>query len=62
MLVQCHELNNLLETSSEMISVRLVLFLHQIVSTQEKELPVPFISLFPGTEYITRAGWTRDGQ
>ncbi|KAM3619668.1 uncharacterized protein V6R79_011590 [Siganus canaliculatus] len=36
--------------------------LGQIVSTQEKELPVPFTSLFPGVEYITRAGWTKDGR
>uniref|UniRef100_A0A8C5D3C5 dipeptidyl-peptidase IV n=1 Tax=Gouania willdenowi TaxID=441366 RepID=A0A8C5D3C5_GOUWI len=33
-----------------------------IVSTQEKELPVPFASLFPSAEYITRAGWTKDGK
>uniref|UniRef100_A0A3Q3WCQ6 dipeptidyl-peptidase IV n=1 Tax=Mola mola TaxID=94237 RepID=A0A3Q3WCQ6_MOLML len=36
--------------------------LGKIVSTQERELPVPFTSLFVGTEYITRAGWTRDGR
>ncbi|XP_034737084.1 dipeptidyl peptidase 9-like isoform X2 [Etheostoma cragini] len=36
--------------------------LGKIVSTQEKELPVPFTSLFPGAEYITRAGWTKDGR
>ncbi|XP_024861105.1 dipeptidyl peptidase 9 isoform X2 [Kryptolebias marmoratus] len=36
--------------------------LGNIVSTQEKELPVPFSSLFPNIEYITRAGWTRDGR
>uniref|UniRef100_A0A669CDC5 dipeptidyl-peptidase IV n=1 Tax=Oreochromis niloticus TaxID=8128 RepID=A0A669CDC5_ORENI len=34
----------------------------RIVSTQEKELPVPFTSLFPRAEYITRAGWTKDGR
>uniref|UniRef100_A0A7N8Y0G0 dipeptidyl-peptidase IV n=1 Tax=Mastacembelus armatus TaxID=205130 RepID=A0A7N8Y0G0_9TELE len=34
----------------------------KIVSTQEKELPVPFTTLFPSAEYITRAGWTKDGQ
>uniref|UniRef100_A0AAX7TT78 dipeptidyl-peptidase IV n=1 Tax=Astatotilapia calliptera TaxID=8154 RepID=A0AAX7TT78_ASTCA len=34
----------------------------KIVSTQEKELPVPFTSLFPRAEYITRAGWTKDGR
>uniref|UniRef100_A0A8C6PX41 dipeptidyl-peptidase IV n=1 Tax=Nothobranchius furzeri TaxID=105023 RepID=A0A8C6PX41_NOTFU len=33
-----------------------------IVSTQEKELPVAFTSLFPNVEYITRAGWTKDGR
>uniref|UniRef100_A0A8C2X651 dipeptidyl-peptidase IV n=1 Tax=Cyclopterus lumpus TaxID=8103 RepID=A0A8C2X651_CYCLU len=36
--------------------------LGKIVSTQEKELPVPFTSLFPSAEYITRAGWTKDGR
>uniref|UniRef100_A0A8C4NWB8 dipeptidyl-peptidase IV n=1 Tax=Dicentrarchus labrax TaxID=13489 RepID=A0A8C4NWB8_DICLA len=36
--------------------------LGKIVSTQEKVLPVPFTSLFPGAEYITRAGWTKDGR
>ncbi|KAM9849126.1 dipeptidyl peptidase 9-like [Aulostomus maculatus] len=36
--------------------------LGRIVSTQEKELPVHFTSLFPGAEYITRAGWTKDGR
>uniref|UniRef100_A0A7N8WUN4 dipeptidyl-peptidase IV n=1 Tax=Mastacembelus armatus TaxID=205130 RepID=A0A7N8WUN4_9TELE len=39
-----------------------VFVLLQIVSTQEKELPVPFTTLFPSAEYITRAGWTKDGQ
>uniref|UniRef100_A0A8C2ZQG2 dipeptidyl-peptidase IV n=1 Tax=Cyclopterus lumpus TaxID=8103 RepID=A0A8C2ZQG2_CYCLU len=34
----------------------------RIVSTQDKELVVPFISLFPGTEYIARVGWTSDGK
>lgn len=39
------------------------LWLHlQIVSTQDKELAVPFTSLFPGTEYIARVGWTSDGK
>uniref|UniRef100_A0A673C7M5 dipeptidyl-peptidase IV n=1 Tax=Sphaeramia orbicularis TaxID=375764 RepID=A0A673C7M5_9TELE len=33
-----------------------------IVSTQEKELPAPFTSLFPTAEYIIRAGWTKDGK
>uniref|UniRef100_A0AAQ5XIT9 dipeptidyl-peptidase IV n=1 Tax=Amphiprion ocellaris TaxID=80972 RepID=A0AAQ5XIT9_AMPOC len=28
----------------------------------EKELPVSFTSLFPNAEYITRAGWTKDGR
>uniref|UniRef100_A0A4W6D8V7 dipeptidyl-peptidase IV n=2 Tax=Lates calcarifer TaxID=8187 RepID=A0A4W6D8V7_LATCA len=28
----------------------------------KKELPVPFTSLFPDAEYITRAGWTKDGK
>uniref|UniRef100_A0A672J092 dipeptidyl-peptidase IV n=1 Tax=Salarias fasciatus TaxID=181472 RepID=A0A672J092_SALFA len=36
--------------------------LFQIVSTQDKELVVPFNSLFPGTEYIARVGWTSDGK
>nr|XP_057928548.1 dipeptidyl peptidase 9-like isoform X1 [Doryrhamphus excisus] len=36
--------------------------LGKIISTQEKELPVPFATLFPGAEYITRAGWTKDGR
>ncbi|XP_076009264.1 dipeptidyl peptidase 9-like [Genypterus blacodes] len=36
--------------------------LGRIVSTQEKELAVPFTSLFPDVEYITRAGWTKDGR
>lgn len=44
----------------EMFKVNLV-FPHQIVSTQDKELPFPFSSLFPEAEYITRAGWTKDG-
>ncbi|KAM6948816.1 dipeptidyl peptidase 9 isoform 2-T2 [Aplochiton taeniatus] len=34
----------------------------KIVSTQDKELALPFLSLFPGTEYIARAGWTSDGK
>uniref|UniRef100_G3NZY4 dipeptidyl-peptidase IV n=1 Tax=Gasterosteus aculeatus aculeatus TaxID=481459 RepID=G3NZY4_GASAC len=34
----------------------------KIVSAQEKELPVPFTTLFPCAEYITRAGWTKDGR
>uniref|UniRef100_A0A8C6WJ11 dipeptidyl-peptidase IV n=1 Tax=Neogobius melanostomus TaxID=47308 RepID=A0A8C6WJ11_9GOBI len=34
----------------------------RIISTQDKELVVPFNSLFPGTEYIARAGWTSDGK
>lgn len=34
----------------------------QIVSTQDKELVAPFTSLFPGTEYIARVGWTNDGK
>ncbi|KAL3047246.1 dipeptidyl peptidase 9-like [Trematomus bernacchii] len=36
--------------------------LGKIISTQEKELPAPFTSLFPWAEYITRAGWTKDGR
>ncbi|XP_008332047.1 dipeptidyl peptidase 9-like isoform X2 [Cynoglossus semilaevis] len=36
--------------------------LGKIMSTQEKELSVPFSRLFPGVEYITRAGWTKDGK
>uniref|UniRef100_A0A667YID0 dipeptidyl-peptidase IV n=1 Tax=Myripristis murdjan TaxID=586833 RepID=A0A667YID0_9TELE len=34
----------------------------RIINTQDKELVVPFTSLFPGTEYIARAGWTSDGK
>uniref|UniRef100_A0A3Q3AXW5 dipeptidyl-peptidase IV n=1 Tax=Kryptolebias marmoratus TaxID=37003 RepID=A0A3Q3AXW5_KRYMA len=34
----------------------------RIVSTQDKELVISFSSLFPGTEYIARAGWTSDGK
>ncbi|XP_061884105.1 dipeptidyl peptidase 9-like [Entelurus aequoreus] len=34
----------------------------KIVSTQEKELPAPFATLFPRAEYIIRAGWTKDGR
>ncbi|XP_051930036.1 dipeptidyl peptidase 9-like [Hippocampus zosterae] len=33
-----------------------------IVNTQLKELLVPFTTLFPNAEYITRAGWTKDGR
>uniref|UniRef100_A0A8C5GM05 dipeptidyl-peptidase IV n=1 Tax=Gouania willdenowi TaxID=441366 RepID=A0A8C5GM05_GOUWI len=33
----------------------------RIVCSQDKELVVPFTSLFPGTEYIARVGWTSDG-
>uniref|UniRef100_A0A8K9XR41 Peptidase S9 prolyl oligopeptidase catalytic domain-containing protein n=1 Tax=Oncorhynchus mykiss TaxID=8022 RepID=A0A8K9XR41_ONCMY len=36
------------------------LVIHQIVSTQDKELVLPFTTLFPGVEYIARAGWTMD--
>ncbi|XP_077463091.1 dipeptidyl peptidase 9-like [Stigmatopora argus] len=36
--------------------------LGNIVSTQEKELLLPFTSLFPTAEYITQAGWTKDGR
>uniref|UniRef100_A0A6Q2XM95 dipeptidyl-peptidase IV n=1 Tax=Esox lucius TaxID=8010 RepID=A0A6Q2XM95_ESOLU len=34
----------------------------KIISIQDKELVLPFTSLFPGTEYIARAGWTSDGK
>lgn len=34
----------------------------QIVSAQNKELVLPFNTLFPGAEYIARAGWTKDGK
>uniref|UniRef100_A0AAV2JNF7 Dipeptidylpeptidase IV N-terminal domain-containing protein n=1 Tax=Knipowitschia caucasica TaxID=637954 RepID=A0AAV2JNF7_KNICA len=34
----------------------------RILSAQEKELVVPFTSLFPQTEYIARVGWTSDGK
>lgn len=37
-------------------------FYLQIISAQDKELVVPFNSLFPGTEYIARVGWTNDGK
>lgn len=41
----------------------LSVYMHlQIVSTQDKELAIPFTSLFPGTEYIARVGWTSDGK
>ncbi|MBN3303001.1 DPP9 peptidase, partial [Amia calva] len=36
--------------------------LDRIVSTQDKELVLPFTTLFPGVEYIARAGWTKDGK
>ncbi|KAM4629639.1 dipeptidyl peptidase 9 isoform 2-T3 [Polymixia lowei] len=36
--------------------------LGRIVSTQDKELVLPFSTLFPGVEYISRAGWTSDGK
>uniref|UniRef100_A0AAY4D7Z0 dipeptidyl-peptidase IV n=1 Tax=Denticeps clupeoides TaxID=299321 RepID=A0AAY4D7Z0_9TELE len=36
--------------------------LGRIVSTQDKELVLPFTTLFPGVEYIARAGWTQDGK
>ncbi|XP_013995317.2 dipeptidyl peptidase 9 isoform X1 [Salmo salar] len=34
----------------------------KIMSIQDKELVLPFTSLFPGAEYIARAGWTSDGK
>uniref|UniRef100_A0A8C7PSD9 dipeptidyl-peptidase IV n=1 Tax=Oncorhynchus mykiss TaxID=8022 RepID=A0A8C7PSD9_ONCMY len=34
----------------------------QIMSIQDKELVLPFTTLFPGAEYIARAGWTSDGK
>ncbi|XP_075467504.1 dipeptidyl peptidase 9 [Ascaphus truei] len=34
----------------------------QIVSAQDKDLVLPFQTLFPSAEYIVRAGWTRDGK
>ncbi|KAM4707534.1 dipeptidyl peptidase 9 isoform 2-T4 [Discoglossus pictus] len=34
----------------------------EIVSAQDKELVLPFQSLFPSAEYIVRAGWTPDGK
>uniref|UniRef100_A0A673HGI9 dipeptidyl-peptidase IV n=1 Tax=Sinocyclocheilus rhinocerous TaxID=307959 RepID=A0A673HGI9_9TELE len=34
----------------------------KIISAQNKELVLPFTTLFPGVEYIARAGWTRDGK
>ncbi|XP_057696910.1 dipeptidyl peptidase 9-like isoform X3 [Corythoichthys intestinalis] len=36
--------------------------LGNIVSTEEKELILPFKHLFPTAEYITQAGWTKDGR
>ncbi|KAK1152553.1 dipeptidyl peptidase 9 isoform X1 [Acipenser oxyrinchus oxyrinchus] len=36
--------------------------LGRIVSTQDKELALPFTTLFPAVEYIARAGWTKDGK
>uniref|UniRef100_A0A4W3K608 dipeptidyl-peptidase IV n=1 Tax=Callorhinchus milii TaxID=7868 RepID=A0A4W3K608_CALMI len=32
------------------------------VSTEDKELVRPFEVVFPGVEYIARAGWTKDGK
>ncbi|XP_053559141.1 dipeptidyl peptidase 9 isoform X2 [Bombina bombina] len=34
----------------------------EIITAQEKELVLPFQSLFPSAEYIVRAGWTQDGK
>ncbi|XP_005992020.1 dipeptidyl peptidase 9 [Latimeria chalumnae] len=34
----------------------------RIVCAQDKELVQPFSTLFPGVEYIARAGWTKDGK
>uniref|UniRef100_A0A8C2GZT4 dipeptidyl-peptidase IV n=1 Tax=Cyprinus carpio TaxID=7962 RepID=A0A8C2GZT4_CYPCA len=34
----------------------------KIISAQNKELVLPFTKLFPGVEYIARAGWTKDGK
>ncbi|XP_052459508.1 dipeptidyl peptidase 9 isoform X5 [Carassius gibelio] len=34
----------------------------KIISAQNKELVLPFTTLFPGVEYIARAGWTKDGK
>uniref|UniRef100_A0A8C7PS14 dipeptidyl-peptidase IV n=1 Tax=Oncorhynchus mykiss TaxID=8022 RepID=A0A8C7PS14_ONCMY len=34
----------------------------KIMSIQDKELVLPFTTLFPGAEYIARAGWTSDGK
>ncbi|MGH0188011.1 UNVERIFIED_CONTAM: hypothetical protein FKN15_027716 [Acipenser sinensis] len=36
--------------------------LGRIVSSQDKELALPFTTLFPAAEYIARAGWTKDGK
>uniref|UniRef100_A0A672HAW0 dipeptidyl-peptidase IV n=1 Tax=Salarias fasciatus TaxID=181472 RepID=A0A672HAW0_SALFA len=33
---------------------------HSVI--QDKELPVPFTTLFPNVEYMTRVGWTKDGR
>uniref|UniRef100_A0A3P9J7H9 dipeptidyl-peptidase IV n=1 Tax=Oryzias latipes TaxID=8090 RepID=A0A3P9J7H9_ORYLA len=49
------------EVTLKMVEIR-TNNLGRIVSTQEKELPVPFPSMFPNVEYITRAGWTKDGR
>uniref|UniRef100_A0A9J8ANR8 dipeptidyl-peptidase IV n=1 Tax=Cyprinus carpio carpio TaxID=630221 RepID=A0A9J8ANR8_CYPCA len=34
----------------------------KMISAQNKELVLPFTTLFPGVEYIARAGWTKDGK
>uniref|UniRef100_A0A6I8QND6 dipeptidyl-peptidase IV n=1 Tax=Xenopus tropicalis TaxID=8364 RepID=A0A6I8QND6_XENTR len=34
----------------------------EIVAAQDKELVLPFHSLFPSAEYIVRAGWAKDGK
>ncbi|XP_053317784.1 dipeptidyl peptidase 9 [Spea bombifrons] len=34
----------------------------EIINTQDKELVLPFSSLFPSAEYIVRAGWTKNGK
>ncbi|XP_023673029.1 dipeptidyl peptidase 8-like isoform X1 [Paramormyrops kingsleyae] len=34
----------------------------EVVRVLDKRLVLPMVELFPGTEYITRAGWTADGR
>ncbi|XP_028672429.1 dipeptidyl peptidase 9 [Erpetoichthys calabaricus] len=37
-------------------------YLGRFAIAQDKELVIPFSTLFPTVEYVTRAGWTKDGK